>query len=200
MEQPVSQFNSSSSNNSSLVPIIISVILTAIVFGGGVFWWMNQKQQGMNDEIVSLHNQVDQLKQVSPTPPTTTNSQNTTTTPQSNLEAYQARQAKIAELKANPQLTVDNIYDLQQVISFSEWKDLFETARKRVVEGSVKGMQFDLVFNWKKGNWVHFDVIPENIETDIAQLFLEKVDNHWQVYGPGTAFPDLYEQHPELFK
>lgn len=200
MEQPVDQLNSSSKNDSSIMPVIISVGLTSIIVGGGIFWWMNEKQQELNNEIVSFQNQVDQLKQISSASPTTTNGKNTTTTSQSNFEAYQARQARIAELKTNPQLTVDDIYDLQQVISFLEWKDLFETARKRVVEGSVKGMQFDLVFNWKRENWVHFNVIPENVETDIAQLFLEKVDNRWKAYGPGTAFPDLYEQHPKLSK
>ncbi len=200
MKQPISQFSPSPSNNSPLIPIVISILVTAIVVGGGIFGWMNQKQQAMKGEIVSLHNQLDQIKQVSPTPPTNANGQKPTTTPQSNFEAYQARQAKIAELKANPQLTVDDIYDLQQIISFSEWKDLFDAARKAVVKGSIGGIQFDLVFNWKKGNWVHFNVIPESVETDIAQLYLEKVGGSWKTYGPGTAFPDLYDQHPELFK
>ena len=200
MDQSISQLNSSSGSNSPIVPMIVSVVVTAIVFGGGVFLRMNQKQQIMNDEIASVRNQLDHLKQVSSTPPPTTTNKNITTPPQPNLEAYQANQAKIAELKANPKATVDDIYDLQQVMSFSERKDLFETARKRVVEGSIEGMQFDLVFDWKKGNWIHFTVIPENVNTDIAQLYLEKVGNHWQAYGPGTAFPDLYEQHPELFK
>ena len=122
------------------------------------------------------------------------------TTQPSNYELYQQRQGKIELLKANPQLPVDNIYDLQAILAFSEKKQLFETARSFVSSHSTQGMQFDLVFNWKKGSWIRFAIIPENIETDNAQLFMEKVDGKWVVRGFGTAFPDLYEQHPELFR
>jgi len=98
------------------------------------------------------------------------------------------------------ELTINSIDDLQLVLTFEERKQVYDLARKSVMNYSSPGMEFSLVFNWKKGDWIKFSVIPENIETDNAQLFLYKENDQWILKGFGTAFPELYEKYPELFE
>lgn len=42
--------------------VIIAIILTAIVIGGEVYWWASLREEKMNNEIISLRNQLDQSK------------------------------------------------------------------------------------------------------------------------------------------
>ena len=110
------------------------------------------------------------------------------------------RQKYINSLKANPNLTVSDIDDLRDVLGQTEFMQMFNTARNYVVNKSVSVMKYDLIFQWKKGDWIKFKVISENVITDDMELYMQKVNRKWIGYGVGTSFPDLHKQHPELFK
>lgn len=84
--------------------------------------------------------------------------------------------------------------------SASERATIISKAKEFVIAHSAEGMEFDLVFRKHIGNWVVFSVVPKNIETDGAQLYMEKEDSEWKVRAFGTAFPELRKQHPELFE
>jgi len=92
------------------------------------------------------------------------------------------------------------VIDINSVLNFNDRKQLFNSAREFVKANSAKGMVFDLILTKKIDNWVKFEVIPENIETDSAQLFMEKTNGVWEGKAFGTSFEGLSETHPELFK
>jgi hypothetical protein len=110
------------------------------------------------------------------------------------------RQKYVNLLIANPKLVVNDINDLRDVLGQDTLMQMFEVARNYTDSKSVKGMKYDLIFQWKKGDWIKFIVIPENVITDNAELYMQKVDGKWAGYGVGTGFENLYSQHPELFQ
>lgn len=80
-------------------------------------------------------------------------------------------------------------------------KDPIETvATEYVKANSVEGLRFKLVQVKKTDSWVVYNVIPLNIETDVAQLYIQNIHGEWKGVAFGTAFPELEEQHPELFQ
>ena len=79
--------------------------------------------------------------------------------------------------------------------------ELFISAYGAVKARTAPGMQFHFVLKKQIGNWAIFSIIPISVDTDNTQLFMEYVNGVWLWRaGPGTAFPDLWEQHPELFE
>lgn len=188
--EPQSQLNSKSPlmEVTPLSKYLAMALFVTLPFIGG---WIGYKYAP--EKIV----EVDQIvyRKTEPVVSTT----NETTSADAVLSPYEKRLQHIEKLKSDPNLKIDNIYDLQSVVTFKEFETMYASARKYVTENSIEGMQFSLVFNWRKGEWVNFMVIPENVETDNAQIFMQKESGQWILKGFGTAFPDLYVKHPELF-
>mgnify|MGYP003430139586 CR=1 FL=1 len=119
--------------------------------------------------------------------------------PESNQsQTLEERQEYIDFLKSNPDEKIQDLNDLISVVGWEEYMEIFKTARSFVGDHSADDMVFDLIFQWKKGNWIKFDVIPENIITDNAELYMEKIDGEWTGNVVGTSFEDLWEEHPEF--
>lgn len=59
-------------------------------------------------------------------------------------------------------------------------------ATEYVKTHSVAGLQFKLVSIRNTEAWRIYKVIPLNIETDTAQLYLKKVNNKWTAVRFGT--------------
>jgi len=108
------------------------------------------------------------------------------------------RDERIARLLADPTLPIDTIDDFQAVLPFVERSGIYASARAYMSDNNVADEQSSLVFDWKRGDWIRFTVIPESVETDNALLFMRLVDDEWTTETFGTAFPDLYEAYPEL--
>jgi len=106
---------------------------------------------------------------------------------------------RIAQLQANPELEINNLDDWQMVMPFAERQAIYAAARTYIADNSVADMQCSLVFDWKRGDWIRFTVIPETVETDNGLLFMRNVAGKWQVENFGTAFPEMYEAFPQLF-
>jgi hypothetical protein len=100
------------------------------------------------------------------------------------------RSQMVNAMKADPSLPIYNVYDLESVLPDAERVQLYEAARAYVVQHSVPG-EFSLLFKWKKGDFVNFEVIPETIVTDHAQLYMQKVDGKWVGEDLGTGPPDF---------
>jgi hypothetical protein len=79
---------------------------------------------------------------------------------------------------------------------FAERQAIYAAARTYIADNSVADMQSSLVFDWKRGDWIRFTVIPETVETDNGLLFMRNVAGQWQVENFGTAFPEMYEAFP----
>lgn len=124
---------------------------------------------------------------------------NSTTSTEEVLTPYEKRMKRIGELESDPSLKISDVIEFQMVVPFEERADIYLSARNFVKNNSNPELEFGLIFNWKKGDWVNFTVIPENINTDNAQLFMYKENGQWVLKGFGTAFPDLYMKYPELF-
>lgn len=165
-------------NRNGVTPIIIiGIIATILVVGIVGYFALNKSAQRPIQQNPSYQT-TSTNTQLAPT--------NITSTSQSSM---------ITGTVATP-----TVYDFQANIPFLERKQLFDNARAFIVAHSAPGMQFDLIFSKQVGNWVVFKVFPENIDTDIATLFMEKIGGTWKAQDFGTAFPDLYDRHPELFK
>lgn len=94
------------------------------------------------------------------------------------------------------------IFDLEQSDRSSSMNSidvLFDKAKVYVQAHSAPGMQFELKLKKRVNNWAVFSIIPLNMKTDNAQLFMEYIDDKWELRGFGTAFPELQRKHPELF-
>lgn len=81
----------------------------------------------------------------------------------------------------------------------TEQQEIETIARDFVKANSVSGIEFTLVQKKVTESWVVYEVIPENVETDNALLFLQKLNGTWKGVALGTAFPELEESNPELF-
>lgn len=104
----------------------------------------------------------------------------------------------IESLKANPNLRINNVLDLRDVLNEKELKEIYNLARD-YAKSRTGSEDFDLIFQWKKGDWVLFNYVPFSQENDHAQLYLHKVNTNWTAYGMGTGFPELWEKYPDLF-
>ena len=98
-------------------------------------------------------------------------------------------------MKADPSLPIYDVRDLESVLSDTERIQLYEAARAFVTEHSVQGMEFSLMFEFKKGDFINFEVIPENTVTDHVQLYMQKVDGKWVAEdmesGPAVPYDDF---------
>ncbi len=65
-----------------------------------------------------------------------------------------------------------------------------------ITENSVKGMEFDLTEPKIKGNWVMFSVMPLNVTTDTAKVYLSNKGGTWTVRGFGTVPPFEEKDYP----
>jgi len=63
MNQKINQ-NQFDSSSRRIIFSLILIILTAVITGGGVYWRMSQGQTELKSEIISLQNQISQLKEV----------------------------------------------------------------------------------------------------------------------------------------
>jgi len=108
------------------------------------------------------------------------------------------RDERIARLQADSTMSIDSVDHWQAVVPFAERQALYATARTYLLDNSVAAMQTSLVFDWKRGDWIRFTTIAESVETDNALLFMRLVAGQWTVENFGTAFPDMYEEFPEL--
>jgi hypothetical protein len=104
------------------------------------------------------------------------------------------RSARINALKADPSLPINDVHDLESVMPDAERIQLYEAARAFVAEHSVQGMEFSLMFEFKKGDFINFEVIPENTVTDHAQLYMQKLDGKWVAEDLGSGPPVPYDE------
>ena len=95
---------------------------------------------------------------------------------------------------------VSNYLDLEESMPLSERVQLFEAARSYASTHAVPNMQFDLVIYKHEGDWIRFKLLPENVETDIADLYMEKVDGNWVGRSLGTGDPGLTDAPSDLFQ
>jgi hypothetical protein len=108
------------------------------------------------------------------------------------------RSARINALKADPSLPINDVHDLETVLPDAERIQLYEAARAFVAQHSIQGAAFSLMFEFKKGDLINFEVIPENTVTDHAQLYMQKLDGKWvaEDLGSGPLVP--YDELPKL--
>jgi hypothetical protein len=108
------------------------------------------------------------------------------------------RSERINAMKVDPSLPIDNVRDLESVLPDAERIQLYEAARTFVAQHSVQGMDFSLMFEFKKGDFINFDVIPENTVADHVQLYMQKVDGKWVAEDLGSLPPVPYDELPKL--
>ncbi len=81
-----------------------------------------------------------------------------------------------------------------------EKEQMFSAAREYIKANSVAGMEVELKVLNQIENYALLEVTPINIETDIAQAVMEKVNGKWVCRDFGTALPGWEQRVPELFK
>jgi hypothetical protein len=108
------------------------------------------------------------------------------------------RSARIDALKADPSLPINDVRDLESVLPDAERIQLYEAARAFVAQHTIQGVAFSLMFEFKKGNFINFEVIPENTVTDHAQLYMQKLDGKWVAEDLGSGPPVPYDEFRKL--
>ncbi len=93
-----------------------------------------------------------------------------------------------------------NAQDFFNTLQPGESQQLLANAKAYVAKNSVPGMQFTLNFKKQVGDYVRFEVIPQNVQTDRAQVIMQKVNGQWKAIDFGTDFPERYQSMPDLFK
>lgn len=96
--------------------------------------------------------------------------------------------------------SVIHAIDLNSILGEKDSRELISIAKRFVQNASEPGLEFDLIPVKNIGDWVIFEVLPKNAEVDPAKLFMQKTNGKWEGKAFGTAFPELEEMHPELFK
>jgi hypothetical protein len=72
-------------------------------------------------------------------------------------------------------------------------------ARQFIRDNSVEGMEFRLEDRGAVKNWISFSVVPLNVETDTATIYLSNENGDWAVRGFGTVPPFETSDYPKGF-
>ena len=108
-----------------------------------------------------------------------------------------------AEKDSRKNLIINKSKDSTRVwdsIDSVEKEKIYDVANKYIKDNSAEE-KYIISLNKKVGdNWLIFSIIPISPVTDNATLFLEKNNGVWKGVELGTAFPELWAKHPELFK
>jgi hypothetical protein len=113
------------------------------------------------------------------------------------LSPAEQRSQRFNAMKADPSLPLYDVRDLESVIPATERIQLYEAARAFVTQHSVQGLEFSLIFEFKKGDFIDFEAIPENTVTDHQQLYMQKVDGKWVAEDLGSGPPVPYDELPK---
>ena len=103
-------------------------------------------------------------------------------------------------MKADLNLPIYDVRDLEFVLPDAERIQLYEAARAFVVQHSVQGMEFSLVFEFKKGDFINFEVTPENTAADHVQVYMQKVDGKWVAKDLGSLPAVPYDELQKSFQ